>query len=158
MSAVLKACNAGLQQSFDVFKVQGARVLTDMADMQRNAHRIQQEVLQLISSLPYETSSDRTSSISRIFSSSQNSSNSLSMLPSEPKIFHGRESEVSDIPKLFSQESPRIAILGAGGMGKTSRARAVLHHHEIAARYEQQHVFVACDTVSTQVELVTLKG
>jgi Cdc6-like AAA superfamily ATPase len=54
------------------------------------------------------------------------SSNSISMLPAEPKIFHGRNSELSDILHLFSQGTPRIAILGAGGMGKTSLARAVI--------------------------------
>ncbi|KAJ7923750.1 hypothetical protein B0H13DRAFT_1864556 [Mycena leptocephala] len=33
------------------------------------------------------------------------------MLPSEPKIFHGRDSELSEILHLFSQGTPRIAIL-----------------------------------------------
>jgi hypothetical protein len=80
------------------------------------------------------------------------------MLPSEPKIFHGRESELSDILGLFGQGSPRIAILGGGGMGKTSLARAVIHHSEIAGRYEQQRFFVACDSVATQVELAALIG
>ncbi|KAJ6596237.1 hypothetical protein DFH09DRAFT_1407264, partial [Mycena vulgaris] len=100
----------------------------------------------------------QNSSDTRGFSSSQNSSNSLSLLPSEPKIFHGRESEVSDILSLFHQEPPRIAILGAGGMGKTSLARAVLHHVEIATRYEQHRFFIACDVVSTHSELVALIG
>ncbi|KAJ7833784.1 hypothetical protein B0H14DRAFT_2514793 [Mycena olivaceomarginata] len=66
------------------------------------------------------------------------------MLPSEPKIFHGRESELSDILHLFNTGVPRIAILGAGGMGKTSLARAVLHHPDITARYVQNRFFVAC--------------
>ncbi|KAJ6596302.1 P-loop containing nucleoside triphosphate hydrolase protein, partial [Mycena vulgaris] len=79
-------------------------------------------------------------------------------LPSEPKIFHGRKSEVSDILRLFRQEPPRIAILGGGGMGKTSLARAVLHHVEIASRYDQHRFFIACDAVSTQSELVALIG
>jgi Cdc6-like AAA superfamily ATPase len=57
------------------------------------------------------------------------------MLPSEPKIFHGRESEMSKILKLLSRETPRIAILGAGGMGKTSLARAVLHQTQITVKY-----------------------
>ncbi|KAJ6596275.1 P-loop containing nucleoside triphosphate hydrolase protein, partial [Mycena vulgaris] len=79
-------------------------------------------------------------------------------LPSEPKIFHGRASVVSDILSLFHQEPPRIAILGAGGMGKTSLARAVLHHVEIASRYDQYRFFIACDAVSTKSELVALIG
>ncbi|KAJ7866296.1 P-loop containing nucleoside triphosphate hydrolase protein [Mycena leptocephala] len=80
------------------------------------------------------------------------------MLPSEPKIFHGRESELSDLLCLFGQGSPRIAILGGGGMGKTSLARAVIHHSKIAGRYEQQRFFVACDSAATQGELAGLIG
>jgi hypothetical protein len=43
-------------------------------------------------------------------------------------------------------------------MGKTSLARAVIHHSEIAGRYEQQRFFVACDSAATQVELAALIG
>ncbi|KAJ7495493.1 P-loop containing nucleoside triphosphate hydrolase protein, partial [Mycena latifolia] len=84
------------------------------------------------------------------------SSTSLSLLPSEPKIFHGRESELSNLIQAFSQEMPRIAILGPGGMGKTSLARAVLHHSEITARYKDNRVFVTCDRASNSVQLAAL--
>ncbi|KAJ7900473.1 hypothetical protein B0H13DRAFT_2517780 [Mycena leptocephala] len=80
------------------------------------------------------------------------------MLPSEPKIFHGRDSELSDILHLFGQGTPRIAILGAGGMGKTSLARAIIHRTEITERYNQHRFFVACDLAATQVELAALIG
>jgi Cdc6-like AAA superfamily ATPase len=80
------------------------------------------------------------------------------MLPSEPKIFHGRDSELSDILQLFSQGTPRIAVLGAGGMGKTSLARAILHHSNIIERYNQQRFFIACESAATQVELAALIG
>ncbi|KAJ7795746.1 P-loop containing nucleoside triphosphate hydrolase protein, partial [Mycena leptocephala] len=82
----------------------------------------------------------------------------ISMLPSEPKIFHGRQSEISEILHLFGQGTPRIAILGAGGMGKTSLARAIVHHRETTGRYEQHRFFVACDSAATQIELAALIG
>jgi hypothetical protein len=43
-------------------------------------------------------------------------------------------------------------------MGKTSLARAVLHHTEITAQYGQHRYFVACDSATTKVELVALIG
>ncbi|KAJ7788572.1 P-loop containing nucleoside triphosphate hydrolase protein, partial [Mycena leptocephala] len=72
--------------------------------------------------------------------------------------FHGRDSEISNILQLFSRGTPRIAILGAGGMGKTSLARAVIHHTEITERYNQHRFFVACDSAATEVELAALIG
>ena len=80
------------------------------------------------------------------------------MLPSKPMIFHGRESELSDILKIFTEETPRIAIVGAGGMGKTSLVRAVMHDQDISARYDQHRFFVACDSTTTKVELAALIG
>ncbi|KAJ6592285.1 P-loop containing nucleoside triphosphate hydrolase protein [Mycena vulgaris] len=80
------------------------------------------------------------------------------MLPSEPKIFYGRDSELSQILNLLMQETPRVAILGAGGMGKMSLAKSVLHHPTVTGKYEQHCFFVACDSPSTKDELVTLIG
>ncbi|KAJ7090963.1 hypothetical protein C8R43DRAFT_908340, partial [Mycena crocata] len=79
-------------------------------------------------------------------------------LPSAPKIFHGRECQLSHIVNLFQDETPRIAILGPGGIGKTSLARAVLHNPEVVQKFDQQRFFVACDSASTKVELVSLIG
>ncbi|KAJ7808313.1 hypothetical protein B0H14DRAFT_2525281 [Mycena olivaceomarginata] len=104
----------------------------------------------MIEKLSEATASERASTVS--------SSNSISMLPSEPKIFHGRDSELLDILHLFNTGIPRIAILGAGGMGKTSLARAVLHHPDITARYVQNRFFVACNSATTKVELANLIG
>ncbi|KAJ7763477.1 P-loop containing nucleoside triphosphate hydrolase protein [Mycena metata] len=86
------------------------------------------------------------------------SSNSISILPAEPQIFHGRESEVSIVVKHFEHSNPRIAILGAGGMGKTSLAKMVLHHEDIVTKYQGNRLFVACDTASGKVELAGLIG
>ncbi|KAJ6600489.1 hypothetical protein DFH09DRAFT_1070282 [Mycena vulgaris] len=164
MSALLKDCNIGLEQALNTFKIDGVDILNKISDMQQSTQKIHEEVLELIESLSDGSSSDNASSINQGLMSSQNSllnipsSNSLSLLPSEPKIFHGRELELSIIIQAFHQGTPRIAILGAGGMGKTSLARAVLHHEEVTARYGQHRFFVACDTVSTHLQLASLIG
>ncbi|KAJ7755446.1 P-loop containing nucleoside triphosphate hydrolase protein, partial [Mycena metata] len=80
------------------------------------------------------------------------------MLPAEPKIFYGRDSELADILKLFRQGTPRIAILGAGGMGKTSLARTVVHHEEVTTKYHENRFFVTCDTASSKMVLAGLIG
>ncbi|KAJ7080998.1 hypothetical protein C8R44DRAFT_542214, partial [Mycena epipterygia] len=71
--------------------------------------------------------------------------------------FNGRESELAIIIQQIVQGSARIAILGAGGMGKTSLAKAVLHDTDIAAKHKSCF-FVACDSATTSVELAALIG
>jgi hypothetical protein len=79
------------------------------------------------------------------------------MLPAKPKIFHGRESELTKIIQMFTQDYVRVSILGAGGMGKSRLAKAILHHPEITAKYEDRF-FVPCDAASTSTEIVALIG
>ncbi|KAJ7934125.1 P-loop containing nucleoside triphosphate hydrolase protein, partial [Mycena leptocephala] len=78
-------------------------------------------------------------------------------LPSKPKIFHGRESELKHIVETLPQESPRIALLGGGGMGKTSLARAALHHPDIVMKFEHRY-FVSAESATNSVELAALIG
>ncbi|KAJ7697563.1 hypothetical protein B0H14DRAFT_3174402 [Mycena olivaceomarginata] len=158
ISTLLKDCQAGLQQSFEFFQIEGLGALPDIMEMQKDAQNKHQEVLEMIEKLSEETASERASTISGHYSGSSSSSNSISMLPSEPKIFHGREFELSEILHLFNTGTPRIAILGAGGMGKTSLARAVLHHPDIMARYVQNRFFVGCNSAMTGIELANLIG
>jgi hypothetical protein len=170
--------------------VNGLDVLKDINVMKESAEKVHQEVLEFISALSDDNSSDRASVVCnsslsflitdqglivwkcvfQVFTQVCRpipyhglslilcSSNSLTLLPPEPKIFHGREAELSGIIQSFSHEVPRIAILGAGGMGKTTLSRAVLHHPEVTARYDQHRVFVPCDAVSTSIQLAGLIG
>ncbi|KAJ7339230.1 hypothetical protein DFH08DRAFT_812619 [Mycena albidolilacea] len=147
ISTLLKDCQAGLQQSFDFFHIEETRALLDIAEMKKDAQKRHQEALDMIEKLSEATTSERASTISGHHSWS-----------SKPKIFHGRESELSDILHLFNTGIPRIAILGAGGMGKTSLARAVLHHPDIMARYVQNRFFVVCNSATTGIELANLIG
>jgi hypothetical protein len=57
--------------------------------------------------------------------------------------------------KILHQDSPRIAILGGGGMGKTSLARAVLHHPDICTKFEHKF-FVSAESVTSSIELAAM--
>ncbi|KAJ7746060.1 hypothetical protein B0H16DRAFT_1855454 [Mycena metata] len=153
MGALLRGCKAELQQAFDFFQI--TNIITGVKEMQEHVQARHQEVLNIIETLSI---SDSASSISQVYSNSYASSISISMLPAEPKIFHGRDNEIADILKLFKENSPRIAILGAGGMGKTSLSKAVLHHSDIATKYHANRFFIACDGSTNKVELANIIG
>ncbi|KAJ7288724.1 P-loop containing nucleoside triphosphate hydrolase protein, partial [Mycena rebaudengoi] len=76
------------------------------------------------------------------------------MLPPPPQIFHGRDSELQDIIKLLLRDSARIAILGTGGIGKTSLATAALHDSQVEGKYSRRY-FVPCHSSSTCSQLVS---
>ncbi|KAJ7773930.1 hypothetical protein B0H16DRAFT_1408682, partial [Mycena metata] len=155
LGGLLKDCKMGLQEGIKFFQIKSSDIMPTAREMEEQAQIRHEEVLNTIETI---SSSDSASSISRMYSSSYASSNSISMLPAEPKIFHGRESELADILKHFELSTPRIVILGAGGMGKTSLAQAVLHHEEIVIKYQGSRLFVACDTAASKVELAGLIG
>ncbi|KAJ7706620.1 P-loop containing nucleoside triphosphate hydrolase protein, partial [Mycena metata] len=77
--------------------------------------------------------------------------------PAKPKRFYGRQTELDTVLEAMSQDAPRVAILGGGGMGKTSLARAVLHHPQICARF-QHRFFVSSESATTDLELAALTG
>ncbi|KAJ7486650.1 hypothetical protein FB451DRAFT_1126899 [Mycena latifolia] len=155
ITQLLKDCNQSLQETFEIFKCNSnIQLFNDIQDMQRMIHKQQQELLDLIETLSDGTSSDKVSSI---IGDLGNSSSSLALLPAKPKIFHGRDSEMQQIINMLDHEAPRIAILGAGGIGKTSLARTALHCPTTAARYECR-LFVGCESATTSIEVAALVG
>ncbi|KAJ7764797.1 P-loop containing nucleoside triphosphate hydrolase protein, partial [Mycena metata] len=155
LSGLLKNCKAGLQQGLVFFQIKSSGIMSTAREMEEQAQMRQQELLTMIETI---SSSDSASFMSKAYSGSYASSTSISMLPAKPKIFHGRESELDNILKHFQEGTPRIAILGAGGMGKTSLASAILHHEEVTIKYQDHRFFVACDTAASKVELAGLIG
>ncbi|KAJ6473006.1 hypothetical protein C8R45DRAFT_1077765 [Mycena sanguinolenta] len=157
ISALLKDCRAGLQLALDNFTIISRATLShDIDEMRRKTHHMHAELLEMISTLSDSTTSDRASSI-RTSTKSQASSQSLPLLPSMPQIFHGRESELAQIVQLLDQQCAKIAILGPGGIGKTSLARAALHHPDVAAKYEDR-LFVSCESATTSIEIAGFIG
>ncbi|KAF7344831.1 CTLH domain-containing protein [Mycena venus] len=126
----------------------GVGLTNAVVELDNDTERRHQELLELLSRSEL---CDDASSMSR--SSLNASSGSLSLLPASPKIFCGRDAELADLVHILLANSPRVAILGPGGMGKTTLAMAALHHLSVVERYPERH-FISCESANTFGDLV----
>ncbi|KAJ7289526.1 P-loop containing nucleoside triphosphate hydrolase protein [Mycena rebaudengoi] len=137
-----------------LFKTQvTGSTLSQMGQMKKDAKEQHEQLVALLERHSDLTSSDCSSVIGTL-SSLGNSSGSLSLLPAFPQIFHGRESELQDLVNVLLQNSAHVAIMGTGGMGKTSLATAAIHNPQVAAKYSHRY-FIPCYSSSTCTELAT---
>ncbi|KAJ7848507.1 P-loop containing nucleoside triphosphate hydrolase protein, partial [Mycena olivaceomarginata] len=74
-------------------------------------------------------------------------------LPATPKIFNGRESELQALVDSLLKDPAWVAILGPGGMGKTTLVVAAIHNPKVVDKYPIQH-FVQCNSAWTNDSLV----
>jgi len=76
-------------------------------------------------------------------------------IPPKPRIFHGRDPLVDDLADKLTavsndEKSAHIAILAAGGMGKTSVALAVMEHEKVVAKFHKENCYwVPCVEMTT---------
>jgi predicted ATPase len=52
------------------------------------------------------------------------------------------------VVNVLLQDSAHVAIMGTGGMGKTSLATAAIHNPQVAAKYSHRY-FIPCHSSST---------
>ncbi|KAJ7245292.1 P-loop containing nucleoside triphosphate hydrolase protein, partial [Mycena rebaudengoi] len=148
----MEMCKQELHKAIGIFRVRaGGLTLSQIGNVKKDARQQHDELMALLNAHPDLSSSDRSSVIGTL-SSSGKSSGSFSLLPASPKIFHGRESELKDVVNVLLQNFACIAILGTGGIGKTSLATAALYNPQVEAKYSHRY-FVPCHSSPTCTEL-----
>ncbi|KAH7106438.1 hypothetical protein BKA62DRAFT_295516 [Auriculariales sp. MPI-PUGE-AT-0066] len=78
--------------------------------------------------------------------------------PPMPHVFCGRGVQLEAmIQIIIAANAVRLAIVGAGGIGKTSLALALLHDDRVRSLCEDRRIFVSCEAaVDVDAILVTL--
>ncbi|KAJ7069372.1 P-loop containing nucleoside triphosphate hydrolase protein, partial [Mycena amicta] len=155
-SAQLELCKRAMKSSIDSFRLhRGVAVVATIQNLEIDMEAQHNKLVEFLAANSDLAHSELTSRTSLSFGSTESL---ISILPPLPKIFHGRDEELEQvIGLLLSQPPAHIALLGPGGIGKTSLALKVLHDpalpqdiFPLAQRY-----FVPCHGSPTCAELIS---
>ncbi|KAG8884474.1 hypothetical protein FRB98_002373 [Tulasnella sp. 332] len=82
---------------------------------------------------------------------------SSSIIPSRPLKLYGRDEDIEDIARrIITTDSPRYAILGPGGIGKTALLMFVMDHPDVVEKYEASRYFVQCEQATSSALFIEL--
>ncbi|KAJ7874473.1 hypothetical protein B0H14DRAFT_2717939 [Mycena olivaceomarginata] len=158
ITAQLVACEVELQGLLESFKLHSGPVfITALVELGTQLEERHQEFMELLASESQSQYSSDTVSVLRSVSQTNSSSGTFSLVPAQPHIFYGRESELEDTVACLVQTPARAVVLGAGGMGKTTLALAALHHPDVEEKYPHQY-FISCDSATSSTELISIIG
>ncbi|TFK37306.1 hypothetical protein BDQ12DRAFT_713653 [Crucibulum laeve] len=150
IASLLSECNKGLNHAMIVFEVQShVNTAVSLAELQAKVTENHREIMTLLND---------SMNIQKLNKKVLTRSNSnISIIPASPKIFYGRDSELQQIViRLVTKVPSYTAILGHGGIGKTSLALAVLHNVEISSHFGAHRYFIKCDAIISAAQLLSM--
>jgi len=74
-----------------------------------------------------------------------------SLLPPAPANTFGRDTIIDDLLG-FAERFASVTLSGAGGIGKTTIALTLLHHDQIAAKFDKHRHFICCDDIANSLD------
>ncbi|KAJ6591301.1 hypothetical protein DFH09DRAFT_1420450 [Mycena vulgaris] len=144
-SSLLSECQSALDRAVELFKLQCEVItISSLAQFQAESSRKNSELRTLL--MATESSSTLSTLHSRL--------SDISLLPGSPQIFRGRDTELQHIVSdLLHEVASRIAILGTGGVGKSSLSLAALYHPDVAAKFRSERHFISCESAQSAEDI-----
>ncbi|KAG8943941.1 hypothetical protein FRC03_002272, partial [Tulasnella sp. 419] len=78
------------------------------------------------------------------------------VMPADPKIFGRQEYVEKAVLLLLANDTARLAILGPGGMGKTSVALKIIHAPRVKEKYGSNRYWVPCEQATSVLLFIEL--
>ncbi|KAG8876040.1 hypothetical protein FRB97_004506 [Tulasnella sp. 331] len=149
-SGKIRECTTRIDWAMNVFQVEG-RVgdslrLLDVHDIAQDIH---QHVVAMHDKITNITNRAPPSAVDALPSSS--------IIPSRPRKLYGRDEVIKDIARrITTTGSPRYAIHGPGGIGKTALSMVVMDHPGVVGKYGDSRHFVQCEQATSPALLIEL--
>ncbi|KAJ7087347.1 hypothetical protein B0H15DRAFT_309505 [Mycena belliarum] len=145
---LLRDCERELQHCLDVFQIR-SHILTSVTLKRKDVadDAFENDVSDAL--LPVKNLLAEAAAVPAINGLDSEDSESFADLPPMPQILHGRDTEFSELVRMFAQPNQAHAVLmGQGGAGKSTLALALMHQAQIKDTFHHQRFLVKCQSAN----------